>query len=212
MLVSTYQGESALLPGPRNPFAFSPDGMLLALGCNDGTVCVWPITEDRKLNPPMRLICKSRRIQSVAFDRHSESLFAAYNEGTVVAWDLTTSSPRVIFEQDSRLRTLALSPSDQILAFSGAHGIQILDAKSGNLSKELVGGRSYDSLVFLDQRTMISSGGECLIRIWDLEHDRLRCTLSGHSGAVRYLRVSKDGETVVSGSLDGSIRVWRAPR
>ncbi|NJO71356.1 MAG: hypothetical protein HC825_06015, partial [Oscillatoriales cyanobacterium RM1_1_9] len=46
-------------------------------------------------------------------------------------------------------------------------------------------------------------------KLWHLPSGKLLKTLKGHSGSIRPLVFSPDGKTLVSGSRDKTIRVWR---
>ncbi|MBK1988440.1 hypothetical protein A0J48_012975 [Sphaerospermopsis aphanizomenoides BCCUSP55] len=47
------------------------------------------------------------------------------------------------------------------------------------------------------------------IKIWNLATGELKSTLTGHSGLVWFLAISPDGQTLVSGSWDNTIKIWR---
>ena len=52
------------------------------------------------------------------------------------------------------------------------------------------------------------AGGYDAIYIWDLETGVEICRLIGHTGDVRAVTFSRDGRLVISGSNDGTIRIW----
>jgi WD40 repeat protein len=62
-----------------------------------------------------------------------------------------------------------------------------------------------------DEQTLIFASDRTL-RLWDLRHKELRATLSGPSAYIAAMDVSLDGRTVVAGSQEGMVRVWRATR
>lgn len=68
-----------------------------------------------------------------------------------------------------------------------------------------------------DGRTVAGAGGvlwslllgkENVIRLWDSHTRELLHTLVGHSSLVSSVAFSPDGSTLLSGSLDGTIKVW----
>ncbi|KAL5034357.1 hypothetical protein BDV3_003933 [Batrachochytrium dendrobatidis] len=62
-----------------------------------------------------------------------------------------------------------------------------------------------------DGKIAITGGWDRLVRIWDTASGRCRQIVSGHTSWVTCLSLSKNsfGITVASGSLDGSVRVWK---
>ncbi|MFM6003321.1 MAG: WD40 repeat domain-containing protein, partial [Sphaerospermopsis kisseleviana] len=47
------------------------------------------------------------------------------------------------------------------------------------------------------------------IKIWNLATGELKSTLTGHSDSVRTLAITPNGRTLVSGSDDNTIKIWR---
>ena len=59
-----------------------------------------------------------------------------------------------------------------------------------------------------DDQTVVSQGGGGITKIWNIDTGELLRTFNGHSDYVKSVAISKDG-TIVSGSDDTDIRVWR---
>ena len=208
-LVATHPGkfEGHISNDSCSSFAISPDGLRLAMGCNNGRIRIWSVTEGER-EP---IDTGAERVLSLAFGPDPHKLCVGCNGGGVTLWDLTTRVCQRLLDQDTMMGAVSVSADGNTLATGGANSIRLWNAKNGDPIGSLVGGRSHYSIVFLDGRTIISSGGELLLKIWDVERKSLRFTLSGHVGAAWYMKASEDGRTVVSGGRDGAIRVWRAP-
>jgi WD40 repeat protein len=56
---------------------------------------------------------------------------------------------------------------------------------------------------------LASSGGT--IEIWDLVSGTRRYQLTGHSSYVSGIAITPDGKTLLSGSPDETIKIWRVP-
>jgi WD40 repeat protein len=56
-----------------------------------------------------------------------------------------------------------------------------------------------------------SGGEENSLKIWKVRTGEVVRTLKGHSKGVVSLVMSPDGQTIYSGSMDGTIKVWRSP-
>jgi WD40 repeat protein len=54
-----------------------------------------------------------------------------------------------------------------------------------------------------------STGGDTTVKVWDSLTGQLKTTLLGHTDYNYCVAFSPDGQTLASGGLDNSIRVWR---
>ncbi|EKM61838.1 uncharacterized protein PHACADRAFT_135777 [Phanerochaete carnosa HHB-10118-sp] len=61
-----------------------------------------------------------------------------------------------------------------------------------------------------DGRTVVSSGNDCKIRLWDAPTCSLLLVLSGHSDCVNSVKYSPDGAHLVSAADDCTIKIWDA--
>jgi WD40 repeat protein len=50
------------------------------------------------------------------------------------------------------------------------------------------------------------------VRLWDLESGRQVHVFRGHTARVYNVAFSADGDTALSDSGDGAIRVWQVPK
>jgi WD40 repeat protein len=54
-----------------------------------------------------------------------------------------------------------------------------------------------------------SAGDDNKIKIWEVKSKTLISELSGHTRAVTSVAFSSDGQTIISGSKDCTIRMWQ---
>ncbi|MBD1846301.1 WD40 repeat domain-containing protein [Cyanobacteria bacterium FACHB-63] len=59
-----------------------------------------------------------------------------------------------------------------------------------------------------DHQTVIGSGANQKIKIWNIETGKLLNSLSGHTEVVRSLALTRDGKTLISGSDDSTLKLW----
>jgi WD40 repeat protein len=60
-----------------------------------------------------------------------------------------------------------------------------------------------------DRQYLVTGASDRLVRVWSMADEQLLHTLEGHADDVLSATISLYSEIVVSGSWDGSIRVWR---
>jgi WD40 repeat protein len=49
------------------------------------------------------------------------------------------------------------------------------------------------------------------VKVWDAQTGQDLLTLQGHTDPVSSVAVSADGQRIISGSWDGTVKVWDAP-
>ena len=54
-----------------------------------------------------------------------------------------------------------------------------------------------------------STGNDCTVRVWEVETARQIHCFTRHTGSVMTVAFTPDGNQVLSGSDDGTIRLWR---
>jgi WD40 repeat protein len=65
-----------------------------------------------------------------------------------------------------------------------------------------------DAVFSNDDRTLVTTGDDRKVIVWDLPRRQIRETLIGHSGRVNNAVISADGSTLYSVGLDGSAIIW----
>ncbi|MDJ0581561.1 hypothetical protein [Crocosphaera sp.] len=88
--------------------------------------------------------------------------------------------------------------------------IKVWNSETGELLHTLKGHSSYVTSVAIssDDQRIVSGSLDNTIKVWNIETGQLLRTLEGHSDWVNSVAISKDG-TIVSGSADTDIRVWK---
>lgn len=119
------------------------------------------------------------------------------------------------------IRHACLSPSGALIAWDapqqGAFDFFVADSRSGQTVSRF-------STVLREQRQLVTRAravgwspdsrfvalalGNHSIQVWDIPNDRLVAERHGHLGEVRSLAFTPDGRRLISGSEDGTVRVW----
>ena len=108
------------------------------------------------------------------------------------------SERRLVFTPDARA-VLVRSRNAPVLRIDAATG------ERASLSLE--GG--FARMVFLSPGVFAAGDGNDVL-LWDMARDELVATLRGHTGKILCLAATPDGEGLLSGSNDGTIRLWRS--
>jgi len=195
--------ERASLSGHRGAaksVSFSPDGEWLISGSLDRTVRVWSISgryeahrfdlsaEASGPNDSGVSIACSPDGKRIAFGLNSDLLCVA-----VVQNSTKEQVVRISTELDS-ISSIAFTPDSKAVVVSGHYA---------PFSAAAVLDRSIAALAKLQGP---------IIRLLYLEHQLRIDFFPAHTGPVNCLAVSPDGQLILSGSTDQTVRVWTAPK
>ncbi|MGJ3245536.1 MAG: BTAD domain-containing putative transcriptional regulator [Elainellaceae cyanobacterium] len=208
---------------PTNIYSvvWSPDGEILASGSGDHTIKLWPVSTGQCLKT---LQGHTNWILSLAWSPDGKILASGSQDSTVRYWDTSTGQCLKRLNHAGAAWCVAWSPDSQILASGGTGGTINLWDTSGRPYLESFSGHR-DVVWALDWhpegQILASSSSDQSIKLWDISRlstprnstkERLskEClrTLNGHSNWVLSVAWTPDGQFLVSGSADHTIRLW----
>ena len=197
--------------------AFSPDGLRVLSGHNDGHMRLWDRDSGRLIR---RFRGHNDRTVGVAFSPDGHRALAADEDKLVRLWDLETGKVDREFRGHSGwVFNVAFSP-DGRLAYSTSGGkdhwndgadaaVRVWDVETGREVRKLEGhtGRVMGLSVSPDGHRVLT-GGEPGLILWDAQtgNELRRCR--GHSGLITNSVLLPDRHHAVSGSWDRTIRIW----
>ena len=209
--------------------AFSPDGHILAVA-TDNEIVLW----NPNTGKPKVILTRKGGFYHLSFSPNGRTL-AAKNESGIYLWNVDTMDPEksklqhTITGYSAEVNSISFSPDGKSLA-SGYRrkNIKLWDVETGKV-KHLFKGHPYplwvQSVAFSPNGDILaslsisiqSSAHKAEILLWDPATGEYRVTLKGH-GKVPDRRIpnqsgiafSPNGKTLVSGSGDGTLRLWDA--
>jgi hypothetical protein len=217
------EGEApSQLPGDRC-IALSPDGQLLAAG-EWGKVMLYE-TATGKLLRVLEKRGQRVRVSCLAFSPDGQALAVGKGSrdggGDLEMWDVKTGELAWFARGHvSGINAVAFAPDGKRLA-SGSWDKTVVvwdtAARQEKTRLLMVPALVVRSLAFApDGQTLaIATGpgdprirqpGE--IKLWDVATETVRTTLRGHGRTVTSLAYAADGQTLVSGSADTTVRFW----
>jgi WD40 repeat protein len=183
-----------------NSLAFNPqDGSQIVTGSTDGDVRVWNLDNPQsvktlpKVDPPGPPLAGKSRIQSVAFSGDGRRIVSGGFDSAVRLWNAQTLAP---------IGAVSANRSDE-------HGkvvpYQVWSVAFSPDGHQIASGSGFD----LD-----AAGQNNLIQLWNVEPilSPNGPPIRGQEGGWNILSVgfSPGGERIVSGSFDGTVRLWNS--
>ena len=200
--------------GPVLALAFGPDGRTLATGGQDRAVVLWDVATGRQ--KPAWPPCESP-VTGLAFLPNGRFLVVGTGErfrnraGSLSLWDTEQHAQRHRFYEPQGVWALAAARAgDRVVAWStGNKALMAWNTVTGK-PHLLAGQRGGPALAFAPDGKTLYSAFDWTLRSCDVETKSERPALSGHTGRIDAVAVSPDGRSLMTGSLDGTVRVWGA--
>lgn len=162
--------------------ALSPDGEILASGSLDNTVRLCNVNSGDCLRI---LQGHTAWVRFVAFSPDGDILASASGDQTIKLWDVKTGEClKTLKGHANPVQSVAFSPNGQILASSSwDFKVKLWDVSPTAIQTRKQTGENSDT-------------GECLL------------TLEGHTNRTGALAFTPDGDILISGSQDHTIKLW----
>jgi WD40 repeat protein len=135
---------------------------------------------------------------------------AVLRQGGLAIHDLETGGVKDAVAANLHKPLVVAAGGGRILAADCEGTLHVFDGELAELG-HLRGAREWPDRVAIsaDGGFVVASDGRRLLR-WTLPATREPFEVRAHTGAVRAISVSPDGERVLTGSDDGTVRLWEA--
>lgn len=202
--VRTFRGHT----GPVLSVAFSPDGKRILTGSADKTAVLWNAQTGEQLQ---QLKGHTRDVLGVAYSPDGTKLATASGDRSAALWDVETGK-RFFYLQGHREETacIAFSP-DSARVVTGAYDdtAVLWEVASGKrLGLAARHGTDIYAVAFTPDGRVVTGERQDLIQLSDPATGTTVRQFIGHMADVHSLGVSPDGRVLLSGSKDGTVRLW----
>lgn len=183
--------------------AFSPDGRYIASSSEDNTVRLWDLNGN-PASKPFR--GHTDYVNSVAFSRDGRYIVTGSSDKTLRLWDLQGNSIREFKGLQGVVRSVAFSPDDRFIVSGSDDGLRLWDLK-GNLIQAFskVKGQVKSVAFSPDGQTIVIANDT--LQFWDREGKSIAKPIKAHTYGVISLSISPDGKYIVTGGMDGTIKL-----
>jgi len=163
--------------------------------------------------PTLSLLDQDFDSTPAAYKRQGEDWFAIFNKNVPRQLDVSLLHT---CEPNSAVACVRFSADGKYIATGCNKSAQIFDVETGakvitlDHDFDRVGGYNYVRTVCFspDSRYLATGADNDIIRIWDVQHKKIKQEFVGHESSVYSLDFSRDGSRLASGSADRTARLW----
>jgi WD40 repeat protein len=172
-----------------NGFAMTKDGKRAVTGSDDNTIRVWDLGTGQEI----ARFQHNTQVWPVAISNDGKKVVSAGLDSNVRVWDVDKKVEIRKLEHPTRVWSMAFSPDGKVLV-CGTGGQVNQIPKNINFGPNPPQFNQNDNALYF----------------WEFESGKFLRRLTGPNGYVRALVWTPDGQYLVSGGQDNTIRVWGA--
>ncbi|AFY57241.1 WD40 repeat-containing protein [Rivularia sp. PCC 7116] len=192
---------------PVLSIAFSPDGKRIVTGSRDDNVHLW----DKNANLLKKIKKHTDWVESVAFSPNGKQFVTGSRDGTARLWDKNGKLIKILEGHKDWIESVAFNRDGNYIATASRDGNIRLWNKNGKFIKALeVYQYGIKDIAFspTNRELIAVAYYDGTVRFWDKDSNFLLQELVGHGDQVHSIAFSPDGKQIVTGSRDGTARLW----
>lgn len=186
---------------------------ILSSGSRDCSILHRDVRQSEHYNTVLKY--HKQEVCGLKWNVEENKLASGGNDNKLFVWDGLNTQPLHKFEHNAAIKAISWSPHQRgILASGGGTSdrcIKIWNTLNGNKLNEIDTGSQVCNLIWsINSVELVSTHGysKNQIMIWKYPQMTQVASLTGHTYRVLYLSLSPDGQTIVTGSGDETLRFW----
>lgn len=187
---------------------FRADGNLIAAGGEDGAVKIF----DVKTRSLLRQFTGHKGpTQRVAFTRGGTQLLSFSDDSTVALWDIPGQTRLLSLDaHDDYVRCGSVCKANPDIMLSGSydHTAKVFDLRTADPVVTVNHGSPVESVLMFPTGGIFLTAGGPHIRVWDVVAGRILAQVTQHHKTVTCLKLTSNGQRLLSGSLDRHVKVF----
>ena len=164
-----------------------------------------------------KLIGHKQEVCGLRWNGDDGQLASGGNDNKLIVWDRRSENPLFKFgDHTAAVKAIAWSPHQPKLLASGGgtadRRIKFWNTNTGTMVQEIDTGSQVCNLAWSkNSNEIISTHGysQHQIVVWKYPSMTQVASLTGHTYRVLYLAMSPDGQTIVTGAGDETLRFWK---